>query len=95
MAEFEVKVCPHCQKAMTQWSNPEMACWSGGYQYVCFNDECPYFVRGWDWMKDHFHVKVSYRHRFDPVTGDQGPLPVWSKGALRDYIVTEKDATHV
>ena len=94
MAEPGKNVCPYCLQPMTRWANPQMGSWSGEYQYVCFNDECPYFVRGWDWMEAHFHVRVSYRHRFDPITGDSGPLPVWSKGALRDHIINEKDATH-
>ena len=94
MAEPAMNTCPYCLKSMTRWANPQMACWTGEYQYVCFNDDCPYFVRGWDWMEDHFHVRVSYRHRFDPVTGDSGPLPVWSKGALRNHIITEKDKAH-
>ena len=94
MAEPTMNACPYCLEPMTRWANPQMACWTGEYQWVCFNDDCPYFVRGWDWMETHFHIRVSYRHRFDPVTGDSGPLPVWSKGALRDHIITEKDATH-
>ncbi|HUZ45710.1 MAG TPA: ogr/Delta-like zinc finger family protein [Terriglobia bacterium] len=94
MANPGKNVCPYCRKPMTRWANPEMGCWSGEYQYVCFNDECSYFVCGWDWMETHFHVRVSYRHRFDPVSGDSGPLPVWSKGALRDHIINEKDVTH-
>lgn len=94
MAKPGKNMCPYCSQPMTRWANPPMGCWTGEYQFVCFNDECPYFVRGWDWMEAHFHIRVSYRHRFDPTTGDSGPLPVWSKGALRDHIISEKDATH-
>jgi hypothetical protein len=75
---------------MSRWRNPELACWSGEFQYVCFNDECPYFIQGWEWMESHFQVKSSYRHRLDPETGDNGPLPVWSKDALRSLIAVEE-----
>jgi hypothetical protein len=40
-------------------------------------------------MESHFQVKASYRYRFDPFTGEQGPLPVWSMEALRSHIIPE------
>jgi hypothetical protein len=74
---------------MARWANPELTSWSGEFQFVCFSDECPYFVRGWRWMLEQFNVTASYRHRLDPMTGDTGPLPVWSPAALRDHILSE------
>ncbi len=87
--------CPHCHEAMVQWQNPQLSSWSSDYQYVCFNDDCPYFVRGWSWMQSQFNVTASYRYRFDPSTGENGPLPVWSPAALRSSIIQKKDAIHV
>ncbi|MFH2205008.1 MAG: hypothetical protein ABIJ96_18005 [Elusimicrobiota bacterium] len=87
MAET-IPQCPHCDKQLDKWASPDGVSW-GEYQYVCFNDACPYFVGGWKWMWEKFRHKVSYRHRHDPETGEQGPLPVWSAAALKDGIVKQ------
>lgn len=79
--------CPHCQVPLVRWANPSLTNWSGEFQFVCFDDECPYYVRGWAWMLQQFNVKASYRHRLDPTNGETGPLPVWSPDALRSNIL--------
>ncbi len=83
--------CPHCGAAMLKWRTPAFTSWSAEWQWVCFNDECSYFVRGWEWMMERFAQHMSYRHRRDPVTGEQGPVPVWSRDALREDIIREED----
>jgi len=40
-------------------------------------------------MKEHYDVVASYRHRFDPETGEQGPLPVWSPTALKSDVLSD------
>jgi hypothetical protein len=75
---------------MARWRNPQQSTWSGEYQFVCFNDACSYYVRGWNWMLERYNVRASYRHRLDPLTGEQGPLPVWSPDALRGDIIEDE-----
>ena len=74
---------------MERWRPPDGTSWGDALQRVCFNDDCPYYAEGWAWMEAHYRVHASYRHRQDTVTGQSGPLPVWSPSALRDRIVKE------
>jgi hypothetical protein len=79
--------CPYCEQPLKKWQCPPDSSWGVEYQYVCFNDECTYFVNGWDWMKNNYNQKASYRYRFNPDNNESGPLPVWSKDALKGSII--------
>ena len=82
-------ICPHCGSKMLKWKVPEFTTWGSEYFFVCFNDECPYFEKGWKHMDACYAQECSYRHRFDPETGHQGPLPVISKEHLRECIIED------
>jgi len=89
MSQRETPKCPHCDGEMKKWEVPLNSTWTSLWQWICFNDECPYFIRGWDWMMESQSVKASYRYRMDPESGSSGPLPVWSYDAHKDKIIEE------
>ncbi len=80
-------LCPHCSQEMKKWKVPIASTWANEFFYVCFNDECPYFVQGWEHIWEQQATKASYRCRLDPDTGEYGPIPVWSYDALKNDII--------
>jgi len=82
--------CPHCEAQMLKWQVPPDSTWINEYFWVCFNDECPYYVRGWNIMSEKYQQNASYRHSLNPDTGTTSPIPVWSASALKSGIISEE-----
>ncbi len=91
MSKGECPKCSYCNSDMEKWLTPEDSTWATEFQWVCFNDECSYYVRGWDHMMKTQNAKASYRNRQDPNTGAQSPLPCWSSDAHRDRIIKDSE----
>jgi len=87
MEQADQPRCPHCNGVLQPFLLPEQAGWDSEFHVACFNDECPYYRRGWDWMQERYGVRSSYRYRVDPATGLASPIAVWSPQALRDRII--------
>lgn len=83
------RTCRHCGSSLSKWRVPDEASWDEEFFFVCFNDECSYYQRGWTWMKEQFSQHGSYRYMVNPTTGCESPLPVWSDTATREMIVEE------
>jgi len=80
------QTCPHCGGPLVRWRVPEGATWQAEYFLACFNDECPYYVEGWDWMREQYSQSASYRYAVNPRTGTSLMIPVWSATATREMI---------
>ena len=86
----ETLCCPHCDQKLSKWEvpdNPFCQTWDNEFMYICFNDECPYFVRGWDKMYRDTQQGMSYRLMYNPEKDRCMPIPVPSHQALRDGIM--------
>ncbi|MFC1534996.1 class I SAM-dependent methyltransferase [Thermodesulfobacteriota bacterium] len=84
--------CPHCGESLKKWKvpdNPFCYTWDCEYMYICFNDECPYFVRGWDLMSSQGNRGTSYRLMYNPEKDRCMPVPVPSPKALREGILED------
>ena len=79
--------CKYCGSKLKKVMLPANNDFQVEYFMVCFNDDCEYYVRGWEWMKNKYNVVSSYRYKFNPVFGDEGPLHVESPYTFKDAIV--------
>ena len=66
MTQEQHLVCPHCNKPLQPFELPDNTGWQTDFQLACFNDECPYFVRG------SFQVEDRHGNTFD--TGPRATL---------------------
>lgn len=86
----ETLQCPYCDQKMKKWAvpeNPFEATWPNEFLYICFNDACPYYVQGWEYMYKSTGRKASYRCMYNPEKDTCSPIPVPSPEALRESII--------
>lgn len=79
----EKPLCPHCNKEMNLWETPPFSFsdglgWGAPYLFVCFNDECPLYVRGWDNIQENYAHNASYRCMCYPGQKNFECIPVFS-----------------
>lgn len=89
MTKEDPIVCPHCGEKMLPWRMDDDGNWGGQLRYVCFNNDCQYYVRGWEHTKKTMNKPASYRHSVFPHNGQKVPLPVWSDNAMREFILED------
>jgi hypothetical protein len=85
----ETLACPYCQEKLSLWEVPDDPCidWPEEYLYLCFNDACPFLVRGWRFMWEQGTPGHSYRYLFNPRTGASVTVPVRGLDDLKAGVV--------
>lgn len=95
MVKQKRPVCPHCGQEMVIWECPPVAFsdglgWGTPYLYVCFNDDCPPYVEGWENIMEHYARLASYRCICDPMSGKMDSMPVFGRDGGKGYIIDEE-----
>ncbi len=87
----ETLCCPHCGERLLKWAVPQTPFteWDAEHLYLCFNDLCPYLVRGFTVMAAQGNASFSYRLGYDRERDRVSAIPVYSLRQLRDGIVEE------
>jgi SAM-dependent methyltransferase len=81
--------CPYCEEGLLRWGVPQSPFteWDVEFMYVCFNDECPYLVRGWQVMHQQGNRGLSYRFTYNSFRDQCLSIPVPHLHALREGII--------
>jgi SAM-dependent methyltransferase len=83
------RCCPYCESPLRKWevpNNPFIE-WDVDFMYICFNDRCPYFQRGWNAMYRGGGRGFSHRFMYDASHDRCLSVPVPTAQALKDGIV--------
>ena len=85
----ETMTCPYCAEPLSKWEVPDDPCidWSNQFLYLCFNDACPFVVRGWRFMWEQGMEGHSYRFLLNPSTGGHTTVPIRGFHDLKPGIV--------
>lgn len=80
--------CPYCDSQLLKWKVPDnpFTEWPNDYFYICFNDNCVYFIRGWGALIDQ-GIPGSYRLQYNHLTDSCHPIPVFNYTFLKDGII--------
>lgn len=85
--EYKVKeapTCPHCKSAMEQMDSRHLD-WGLPFLWVCFNNNCTFFMKGWKHMMESYGQLVSYRFMIQPDSGSVGVIPAFSHEYLHQH----------
>jgi hypothetical protein len=83
----EEHFCPHCQSKLSYCPTPPFHVgdglgWGSDVFFVCLNDECPLFTKGWRHVEEQYGQNASFRYMILPGEKEGGPMMVGSKTAF-------------
>jgi SAM-dependent methyltransferase len=80
--------CPHCNVPLLKWQLPQnpFTQWDMEFLFVCFNDTCPFLVRGWEVSYRQGNMGMSYRFAYNRDRDQCTSVPVPSLHALKEGI---------
>jgi hypothetical protein len=87
--------CPHCNEEMKLWEVPPITFsdglgWGSPYLFLCFNDECPLYKKGWQDMEENYAQRASMRCFNYPGTEQFECMPVFSSMGGQGQIIDDE-----
>lgn len=88
----EKHYCPHCSGDLSLCHAPSVHVgdglgWGSEYLFICLNDLCPLFVKGWDYIANQYGHVGSYRYMEIPNSKESYTMMVVGREAFTGSIV--------
>ncbi len=88
----EERFCPHCSGHLTLCHAPPVHVgdglgWGSEFLFICLNDICPLFVKGWDYIEKQYGHVGSYRYMEIPNSKETYTMMVVGKEAFTGNVV--------
>ncbi len=88
----EKHYCPHCSGDLKLCHAPPVHVgdglgWGSEFLFVCLNDECPLFVKGWEYIENQYGHVGSYRYMEIPDSKESYNMMVVGKDAFTGSLV--------
>jgi len=92
----EKHCCPHCSGDLSLCHAPAVHVgdglgWGSEYLFICLNDTCPLFVKGWDYIANQYGHVGSYRYMEIPNSKETYNMMVVGKEAFTGSIIDIED----
>lgn len=92
----EVKICPHCESKLHACEAPQIHVgdglgWGSDVLFICLNDYCSLFLKGWQHIENRYGHHASYRYMELPGSKEANVMMVGNKDAFKGSVVTKDD----
>ena len=88
----EVHICPHCNERMACCEAPPIHVgdglgWGSEIMFICLNDSCSLYKKGWDYIDVQYGHKGSYRYMELPGSKESNVMMVGSEDAFKTCVI--------
>lgn len=88
----EVKTCPHCKGTLSCCEAPPIHVgdglgWGSEVMFICLNDDCSLFLRGWEQIEIKYGHHASYRYMELPGSPEGNVMMVGNVDAFKACVI--------
>lgn len=92
----EVKTCPHCKQTMSLCEAPPIHVgdglgWGSDVLFICLNDGCSLFLKGWEQIERQYGHHASYRYMELPGSPEGNCMMVGNADAFKACVVNKEE----